>query len=528
MVGHAVAQSPQSGEEKEGDIPMSGKATPQNEETQKIVTKYDRKVQRRKEEEARAKREKQISQIIGIAILVVIVGALLYSPIRKFAAAHSTYITVGSHKISEVEFDYYYTLASNDYLDTYGEYLSYLGLNIYGSFENQAYSDTMSWKDYFDQLAVEAIKQNKALLDEAKAAGFTYDTSAEYDAFVQDSKEAAAEAGVTLGKYYRETFGQYATASNIRPFLEEGYIASAYYRAVAESKKAGEAEIRAYYEEHTATYDSVDYLLTQIDAEIPEAQTTTDADGNEVTTEPTEEEIQAAMDAAKEQADEALLVIEEEGTETIGSLQSGVPIYYRDWLYDDARKEGDNTVIEDSNNHRYYVLMFERRYLDESLITANVRAIMTFSDIGEAILAEWEAAGATEEAFMSLVPKYSLDTYSSNSGGLYEDLNHSSLNSAALNDWVFAEERKAGDTVTVTDQGITYVLYYISQGRPEWQASIANTLLSDTMDAYMTEIQEKCEVSDPKGRLVYLRTPEPTVTDDTGAADGTEAETETE
>lgn len=509
---------------------MSGKATPQKEETQKIVTKYDRKVQRRKEEEARAKREKQISRIIGIVILVLIVGAFLYSPIRKFAAAHSTYITVGSHKISEVEFDYYYALASNDYLDTYGSYLSYLGLDISGSFENQAYSDTMSWKDYFDQLAVNAIIQNKALLDEAEAAGFTYDASAEYEAFVANSKEAAAEAGVTLGRYYRATFGQYATASNLKPFIEEGYIASAYYRAVAEAREAGEAEIRAYYAENTATYDSVDYLLTQIDAEIPEAKVITDEGGNEFTEEPTEEEIQAAMDAAKEQADEALLVIEEEGTETVGSLRSGVSTYYRDWLFDDARKEGDTTVIEDSVNYRYYVLMFERRYLDESLITANIRAIMTTGSNGEAILAEWEAAGATEEAFISLVPIYSQDTYSNNSGGLYKDLNHASLSGDALNNWVFAEERKAGDTVTITDQGVTYVLYYVSQGRPEWQASIANTLLSDTMNTYMLEIEEKYEISDPKGRLTYLKTPEPTIADNTdeAAAAATAAETETE
>ena len=526
-------KSPQCGEEKEGDTPMSEKETPKKEETQKIVTKYDRKVQRRKEEEARLKREKQISQIIGIAILAVIVVALVYSPIRKYAAAHSTYITVGSHKISEVEFDYYYALASNDYLDIYGDYLSYLGLNIYGSFDKQAYSDTMSWKDYFDQLAVRAIIQNKALLDEAKAAGFTYDPAAEYEAFLEENKEAASESGVTLGRYYRATFGQYATASNIKPFVEEGFIATAYYREVAESKEVGEAEIRAYYEENKATYDSVDFFVTQIDAEIPEAQISTDADGNEVTTEPTEEEIQAAMDAAKELADEALLVIEEEGTENIGSLQLGVSTSYREWLFDDARKEGDTTIIEDENNYRYYVLMFERRYLDESLITANIRAIMTTSNIGESILKEWEAAGATEEAFMSLVPTYSQDTDSRFSGGLYEDLNHNSL-SDVLSDWVFAEERKAGDTVSINEQGVTYVLYYVSQGRPEWQASIANTLLTDAMSEYMEEIQEKCPVSDPKGRLVYLKTPEPSAEDTTPAdedaagTDNGEVETETE
>ncbi len=488
---------------------MSKQATPQKEETQKIVTKYDRKVQRRKEEAARAEREKKISRIVGIAILVLIAALIAYLPVRKFIAAHSTYITVGNHKISEVEFDYYYTLASNDYLDTYGDYLAYMGLNVNGSFDSQAYNDTMSWKDYFDQLAVDAIRQNKALLDEAQAAGFTYDPSQEYQTFVEENKEAAAAAGVTTGKYYRMTFGDYATASNIRPFVEDGYIATAYYKQVAESKEAAEAEIQAYYQDNTADYDSVDYRLTQIDAEIPEAQTTTDADGNEVTTEPTEEEIQAAMDEAKKLADEALLTVGEEGTETIGSLSSGVSTYYREWLFDETRKEGDTTVIEDTTNHRYYVLMFEKRYLDETKKTATIRAIMTTTGDGEAILTEWEAAGATEEAFTALVPVYSQDTYSSTSGGLYEELSGSALPDS-LSDWIFAEGRKPGDTVSMIDQGVTYVLYYVSEGRPEWQVKIASTLLSQTMNDYMTEIEEKWStVSDPKGRLVYLHTPEP-------------------
>mgnify|MGYP001147710371 CR=1 FL=1 len=34
---------------------------------------------------------------------------------------------------------------------------------------------------------------------------------------------------------------------------------------------------------------------------------------------------------------------------------------------------------------------------------------------------------------------------------------------------------------------------------------IANTLLGDTMDEYLNEIKEGCEVSDPKGRLAYLK-----------------------
>ena len=497
---------------------MSQKDTLQKETSQKIVTKYDRKVQRRKEAERKAKQRAKIEKTIGIVILALIVIGLLSIPVRKQIATHSTYIKVGDHEITRVEFDYYYNLAKTDYINTYGSYLSYMGLNIYGDLSTQPYNATMSWKDYFDQLAVEGIQQNKALVDAAKAAGFTYDSSKEYDDFAESLKEAAAAAGETIGHYYRSAFGQYATASNLKPFIEEGYLASAYYNEVTEAKAASEAEILAYYNDNRATYDSVDFLVTTINAEIPEAQTQTDENGETTTIEPTEEEIQAAMDEAKMLADAALETIAEEGEAMTNLHQINTSTYYREWLFDDTRTEGDTTVIEDATNHCYYVLQFKNRYLQE-LPTATIRAIMSTAVDGEAILAEWEAAGGTEDAFISLVETYSQDTYSYLDGGIYRELLPSSLDSI-LSEWIFADERAYGDTVTMTEDDIVYVLYYVEQGRPEYQVQIANTLLSTTMNDYMTELAAAYEISDPKGHLVYLHP----VTE--SSTDGSEAETE--
>ena len=482
---------------------MSEKGKSQNEASQKIVTRYDRKVQRRKEEELKEKKRKQISRVVGIVILAAIVIGLASIPVRNYAASHSTYITVGGHDITKVEFDYYYNLASSDYINTYGTYLSYMGFNASGDYASQAYSDTMSWKDYFEQLAVDTIRQNKALVDAAHAAGFTYDTSQEYAAFAESAKTAAAAAGESLNRYYKLTFGRYSTVSGLKPYVEEGYLASAYYKHVAEEKAASADEIQAYYDENKESYDSVDYKLTEISAEIPEAQTVTDDDGNVNTVEPTEEEIQAAMEAAKAEADAALLVIAEEGTEHNGMLRASLSSKYRDWLFDEARKEGDTTIIEDADSHKYYVLQFEKRYLDDTT-TADVRVIATTAVNGEDILAEYNAAGATEAAFIELVKKYSEDSYSMSEDGLYQEVTATSLNSA-FSEWIFEEGRKPGDTVSLVQDGTFFVLYYIGEGRPEWQVSIANTLLSETMSNYLDEIKEGCAVSDPKGRLVYLK-----------------------
>lgn len=466
----------------------------EKETSQKIVTKYDRKVQQRKEAEAKAKKQKKIDRIVGIAILAAIVIALVSIPVSRYVAMNSTYITVGGHDITKLEYDYHFNMAYDEYLNTYGSYISMMGLDTTKDLDRQAYSDTMTWQDYFDQLAVDSLQHNKALLNEATAAGFTYDTAKDYETFAEAMKEGASQQSVTVSKYYKLNFGKYATASNVKPFVEESYYVAAYYSAIADEKGATEDEILAYYEANKADYDRVDYLYTEIAAEV--------------TAESTEDEIATAMADAKAKAEDALAVIGEEGEEVNGMLYGSVHSTLRDWMFDEAREDGDTTIAEDTESNKYYVVMYKDRYRDETP-TASVRTILTTTVEGEDILKEYVAAGSTEEAFIDLVSKYSEDAYTSATGGLYEELGKSSTESD-LNTWIFDEDRKPGDVTIIKDGTSTYVLYYIEEGRPSWQARIGSTLLGENLTEYLTEIKANCEVLDPKGNLDYLKVVEST------------------
>ena len=60
------------------------KVTENKEQTeQKVMTKYDRKVQKRKEEKEKEKKEERISTAIGIVVLVALVCLVASFPIRK-------------------------------------------------------------------------------------------------------------------------------------------------------------------------------------------------------------------------------------------------------------------------------------------------------------------------------------------------------------------------------------------------------------------------------------------------------------
>ena len=497
------------------------KVTENKEQTeQKVMTKYDRKVQKRKEEKEKEKREERISTTIGIVVLVALVCLVASFPIRTYLATHETYVVINGEAVNKVEFDYEYNLTKNNYITQYGSYLTYFGLDTSKDLSTQMYSDTLTWQDYFEQMAVENLKQEKAMNAAAKAEGFTYDTTEEYNTFKETIKTSAASAGVSEKEYVRSVYGTYATMGRIAEYVKNDMVMNAYYQKLQEDNAPSDDEIQNYYEENKATYDSVDYRLTTIEAELPteptdladpvEATTAPDAatDGTAATDtayQPSDAEIAKAMEDAKVLADDAEKTVVTAGDAHENEQKSSVNYLISDWLFDDARKAGDTTVITNDTSHCYYVVAFEQRYLDETP-SANVRVIIPNEDkTGEEILDEWKNGAATEDSFAELCKKYTQDTSAAENGGLFEQVTASGM-TEELKDWIFDSSRQAGDTVSITiAEDATYVLYYVGQDQPEWKINIKNTLVSQAMSQYVEDITANVTVEDPKGKLNYLK-----------------------
>ena len=497
----------------------------QKEQTeQKVMTKYDRKVQKRKEEKEKEKKEERISTTVGIVFLVALVCLVASFPIRTYLATHETYVVINGEEVNKVEFDYVYNTSKNNYITQYGSYLSYFGLDTSKDLSTQMYSETLTWQDYFEQNAVESLKQNKALMAEAKAAGFTYDTTDEYNTFKETIKTSAAAAGVSDKEYVRSIYGSYATMGRIEEYVKNDMVMNAYYQKLQEDNAPSDDEVQSYYEENKATYDSVDYRLTTIEADLPNepteladpveetaADTTGSTDGTAATDstqdtayQPSDAEIAKAMEDAKVLADDAEQTVAKDGEAHENEKKSSVNYLISDWLFDDARKAGDTTVITNDNSHCYYAVAFEKRYLDETP-SADVRVIIPTEDkTGEEILEEWKNGAATEDSFAELCKKYTQDTSAVENGGLFEQVTKTGM-TEELSNWIFDSSRQAGDTVAITVSDSTYVLYYIGQDQPEWKINIKNTLVSDTMSQHMQDITADVTVEDPKGKLNYLK-----------------------
>lgn len=498
---------------------MSNKEV-QNTEEKKIVTKYDLKMQRREEEKAKAKREQRVSLVTGIVVVVALFCFVASFPIRSWLTVNGTYIKVGGEKVTRLEFDYYYHTSLNNYANTYGSYLSYMGIDLTGDLSKQMYSADLSFKDYFEEMAVENLTQNKALLAEAKAAGFTYDATAEYEEYVTSLKEAVAETNLNESEFIKDNFGPYATLPRVKKFILESLEATAYYNTVVEAKTPSDEEARAYYEENKDTYDSVDYRVTLVQAELPteptdladpveektaEGSAEASSDTASEAYEPSEAEIEFAMKNAKADADGVLKTIKTEGALQENQQKSDVSSKISDWLFDSERKAGDTTIIEDNTNYVYYVLAFEKRYLDETP-TVDVRAVLLNDVDGETVLEEWKSGAATEDSFAELADKYNKPELTAAEGGFYDALMTDSIPSE-LADWLLDSSRVYGDTTVIAPEGdeCTYVLYYIGTDKPQWMMSAKSTMLSDIMADYLVEIAVPYEVTDPKKNLNYLQ-----------------------
>jgi len=160
---------------------------------EKIVTKYDLKMQRRKEEKEREEHAKRVSTGVTIVILLALVCLVLSFPIRTYISLHKTLFTVGDEKIGQVEFDYSFYTVVNNYVSSYSSYLSMFGLDLSKDLSTQMYSSTMSWQDYFEESTVENLRRSKAMKADARANGFTYDTAADYAKIEEQLKSSAKE-----------------------------------------------------------------------------------------------------------------------------------------------------------------------------------------------------------------------------------------------------------------------------------------------------------------------------------------------
>lgn len=354
-------------------------------ESEKVMTKYEKKQAARMAQQKKDEKSAKLTKLVFALVCVCIVAAIAFSigssVIRRQNAINGTYVKIGEHEVSKVEYDFCYNTVINNYLNMYSSILPYMGLDTSKDFADQQYDESKSWKDAFDEMTVEQLKQVKALVDDSKAQGFTYDVAEDYKKFQDSLESAATEAGVSVKEYYKNNYGEYATEARLEPFEKESLLAAAYFQELLEKNKPSDEEITAYYEENKDDYDLIDYRSFTFSATVGEDAGEEEKTAAMEVVKASAEEMQAKREAGEDF--EALCVqyatgdnkaayedAETEQSLTEGAQKSSVSYVYADWLFSEERKEGDITVISDEASNQYHVVEFVSRSFDESSNTS--------------------------------------------------------------------------------------------------------------------------------------------------------------
>ena len=169
------------------------------------MTKYDRKVMAREEAAKKAKLKSLFSTIATITILVCLVALIVVVPIMKNRKPLEPYFFINDESVSELEFNFQKTNLINSNMTI----LSYLGVTSLADLDTMVYDETTgaTWNDFFEERTVVSIKENKALIADAKAKNVSLDIDAEYDAYMEEAKAEAEANGMNLDTYLTSMYG---------------------------------------------------------------------------------------------------------------------------------------------------------------------------------------------------------------------------------------------------------------------------------------------------------------------------------
>ena len=510
-------------------------------------------------EQQEAKKLKLYSTL-AVVILIALVVFAAYIGISKTVTSsgirerNTVALTIGEEKISNAELNYFFVDAVNTFYSNYGSYASLMGLDTTKPLDEQIINEETqeTWADDFMNSAIENAKATYALVNEAKANGYTLpeEAIAELDSSFSTMALYANLYGYPdVESYVKTIYGYGASEESLRAYNEKLALASHYQQHYIDSMTYTDSDLRAAEEANYNKYTSYNYNYYYLNIYnfIESESETTD-----YTDEQIEVGIMKAEDAAKSlttgistvaELDAALAALPvNAGKENVTSFVSEDVSYsnlytgYAEWMADSSRKSGDMTYVPsttttvDANGNEveqiigFYVVMFNSSN-DNTYPLANVRHILaayeggttdsttgvtTYTDeekaaakaAAEEIYNEWKNGAATEESFAQLANEKSA-AGNGTTGGLYENVYPGQM-VGAFEDWCF-DDRKVGDTGIVETEYGYHVMYYCGDSETTYRDYlITNDLTNADYSAWYTALLEA--VTATEGNTKYIST----------------------
>ena len=385
-------------------------------------------------------------------------GSYTVSDEALIAAKDTVVATIGDSKLTNGQLQVYYWMNVGDFINYYGSYAAYFGLDISKPLDQQIYDEEtgQSWQQYFLQAALDNWKRDQSLTLDAEKNGFVL--GAEYQEYL-DNLETTLQEAATENKFesieamLKADIGAAADIPTYRYYMDRYYKGNLYYEEAYRKVEVTPEELEAYFTENAESLKSsygvtkesgkvsgMDYVMFFPEGATAETITTNTFD-------------QAAWDSAKAKA-QALL---------------------DQWVSEGATAEGFAKMIEEANKtdnasgaNAGKVLTGLTQYFSAEVDVRHV-LIQPSDDTdaaweecrkqAQALLDSWVAGGATEEAFAKMAKDYTADS-NGDKGGLYENVLKGDMVEEFEN-WIFDASRKPGDYGLVKTPYGYHIMYFV-------------------------------------------------------------------
>ncbi len=417
-------------------------------------------------------------------------------------------LVVGDTEISVGEYNYYYTLISNEYIDSADEY----GIDTTKDYSSQTTTDDdgnkLTWAQVFENKTKSQIKTVIAFYEAGVKNGFEISTSqwSEINEYL-DSVESAAlkssdsynstdmsdsEKMSVVNSYLSDTFGKYCGFETVKKILVQTYIARDYMNKYNVEARATVADVKSYYNSH------IDDFNTATIAYLPIKY-----DGKSVTKSDAEKTARSCVEKIKNRDDLLSLVptackslldarvadstyssfsdaVEGFKSVLVASVtksESSFPTEANEWLFNSSTKDNAVRSFTDEQNSIVYVIL--RESVDNPNVpTYSYRDILVkptedkqnywteAQEKSQNLLSAYKNSDQSEYAFALLAENNSDDSASVSSGtngifgGLYSGIYSSSDIDESVLKWVSSKHSR-GDVEIVKGTDGYHILYYI-------------------------------------------------------------------
>ena len=289
------------------------------------------------------------------------------------AAARDTVVaTMGDKVLTNGELQAYYWMEVSLFLQEYGSYAEYIGLDLYTPFDKQVTEmgeKPMSWQQFFLDSAIYTWKTYQSMELESEAVDFEMpeERRRELEELPEGLINSAAEAGLeSVDELVAMNIGHGATLDDYVNYVQTYYQGMSYYYDCYDALNPSDAEVEAFFDENEAEYAASN--ITKDAKYVDVRHVLLQPEGGERGEDGYPVFTDEAWEACRQKAEEiynnwqagdkseesfAQLAVDnsEDGNATTGGLYENVykgqmVAEFENWCFDEARQTGDHGLVK--------------------------------------------------------------------------------------------------------------------------------------------------------------------------------------